>query len=496
MRWPHQFTPSRLIELIKHQKSPLTSLQIFNEAETRYPLYRHNGSSYAAMIETLSRSGRLVELGPVIDAMRLAPCECKDSVFAGAIEAYTKAGMLGEAVSLFERIPTFNCVDATGSFHSVLKTLVERGELDIARRVFVESSKRDDVKIDARSWNLIMKALCERGRSDLAARVFVEMGEQCCYPDRETYKVLMRGLCGDGRFDDAKNLLYSMFRRISKKGSGADVVVYRTLLEALCDSGRVEEAMEVLEKVLKKGLKSRKLRAMWALDAVHYGEEDLDGLKQWINRMLVSGGVRSHDGYTAMVCDLYAEGRMDDADCLMNEMRETGFAPGLVVYEARIAALCDVGRTNDAVRVLEVDMVDSDCVPMVTTYNMVMEGLCKEGKSMMAMQYLNKMTRQVGCVMDGDTYRILIEGLCREGKFLDACRVLERMSNRQHHRTVGASLYGKVISGLCSMGRKYEAMLWLEEMISQGETPELSVWSDLVASLFINDAGGGNIEMC
>ncbi|KAK1318199.1 Pentatricopeptide repeat-containing protein [Acorus calamus] len=474
MRWPHQLTPSRLIELIKHQKSPLTSLQIFNEAETRYPLYRHNGSSYAAIIETLARSGRLVELGPVIDAMRLAPCECKDFVFAGAIEAYTKAGMLREAVSLFERIPTFNCVDATGSFHSVLKTLVERSELDIARRVFVEGSTRDDVKIDARSWNLIMKALCERGRSDLAAQVFVEMGEQCCYPDRETYKVLMRGLCGDGRFDDAKNLLYSMFRRISKKGSGADVVVYRTLLEALCDSGRVEEAVEVLEKVLKKGLKSRRLRAMWALDAGHYGEEDLDELKQWINRML---------------------GRMDDADCLMNEMREKGFTPELVVYEARIAALCDVGRANDAVRVLEVDMVDSDCVPMVTTYNMVMEGLCKEGKSTMAMQYLNKMTRQVGCVMDEDTYRILIEGLCREGKFLDACHVLERMSNRQHHRTVGASLYGKVISGLCSMGRKYEAMLWLEEMISRGLTPELSVWSDLVASLFINDAGGGNIEM-
>ncbi|KAK1294094.1 Pentatricopeptide repeat-containing protein [Acorus calamus] len=411
MRWPHQLTPSRLIELIKHQKSPLTSLQIFNEAETRYPLYRHNGSSYAAMVETLARSGRLVELGPVIDAMRLAPCECKDSVFAGAIEAYTKAGMLREAVSLFERIPTFNCVDATGSFHSVLKTLVERGELDIARRVFVEGSKRDDVKIDVRSWNLIMKAL---------------------------------GLCGDGRFDDAKNLLYSMFRRISMKGSGADVVVYRTLLEALCDSGRVDEAVEVLEKVLKKGLKSRRLRAMWALDAGHYNEEDLDGLKQWINRMLVSGGVRSHDGYTAMVCDLYAEGRMDDADCLMNEMREKGFAPGLIVYEARIAALCDVGRANDAVRVLGADMVDSDCVPMVTTYNIVMEGLCKEGNSTMAMQYLNKMTRQVGCVMDGDTYRILIEGLCREGKFLDACRVLERMSNRQHHRTVGASLYGKV----------------------------------------------------
>ena len=40
--------------------------------------------------------------------------------------------------------------------------------------------------------------------------------------------------------------------------------------------------------------------------------------------------------------------------------------------------------------------------------------------------------------------------------------------------------YNIIIMGLCSMGRQYEAVLWLEEMISQGMRPELSVCSNMV----------------
>ena len=53
--------------------------------------------------------------------------------------------------------------------------------------------------------------------------------------------------------------------------------------------------------------------------------------------------------------------------------------------------------------------------------------------------------------------------------------------------------YNIIITGLCSVGRQYEAVLWLEEMISQGMKPELSVWKLLVASICSNMA---NIEVC
>ena len=53
--------------------------------------------------------------------------------------------------------------------------------------------------------------------------------------------------------------------------------------------------------------------------------------------------------------------------------------------------------------------------------------------------------------------------------------------------------YNIIITGLCSMGRHYEAVLWLEEMISQGMKPELFVRKLLVASICSNMA---DIKVC
>ena len=46
----------------------------------------------------------------------------------------------------------------------------------------------------------------------------------------------MKELCEDGRWNETIHLLYSMFWRISQKGSGEDIVVYRTVLYVLSDN--------------------------------------------------------------------------------------------------------------------------------------------------------------------------------------------------------------------------------------------------------------------
>ena len=57
----------------------------------------------------------------------------------------------------------------------------------------------------------------------------------------------MKGLCEDRRLNEATHLLYSMFWRISQKGSGEDIVVYRTLLYALCDNRQVERGQRAVK---------------------------------------------------------------------------------------------------------------------------------------------------------------------------------------------------------------------------------------------------------
>ncbi|XP_039034037.1 pentatricopeptide repeat-containing protein At1g05600-like [Hibiscus syriacus] len=490
IRWPRILTPTHLSQIISTQKNPLTALQIFNQAHQKYPNYRHNGPVYATMINILGNSGRILEMKQVIDQMKDDSCECKDSVFVGAIRTFASAGMANEALNLFNSIPQFNCVNFTESFNTILGIVLKESNFKAAYQLFSDKCWRLEVKSRVKSLNLLMEGLCRFKKSDLALNIFQEMDFQGCYPDRESYRILMKGLCDDGRLDEAIHLLYSMFWRISQKGSGEDIVIYRILLDALCDDGKVEEALEILGKVLRKGLKAPKShRQRLDLSQCRDGEDSED-TKRLINEALIRGGVPSMGSYSAMAIDLYNEGRVDEGDKVLDEMRKRGFFPSLPMYKAKAEALSKKGRVSEVIKVIEEDIKEGTCVPSVGLYNTILKCLCNAGDSELAIGYLKKMAKQVGCVANKETYSILVNGLCKDGKYVEASRVLEEMLIKSHRP--GAETYNGLIKGLCSIGRQYEAVMWLEEMISQGMLPDLSIWNSLVASVCCKMS---NIEM-
>ncbi|GMH00370.1 hypothetical protein Nepgr_002209 [Nepenthes gracilis] len=486
VRWPRRLNPTQLSQLLNLQKNPMTALQIFNEAKSKYPSYKHNFSVYSAMINILGSQGLFSEMKEVINQMKEDSCECKDSLFVRIIKFYEKSGLLDDAVSLFKTLPQYNCVNWTESFNTLLRIMVKESKLEDVHHLFVENFSGWQVKYRIKSLNLLMEALCGIHRSDLGLWVFQEMNNyQCCYyPDRETYRILMRGLCEDGRINEATHLLYSMFWRISQKGYGEDFAIYRILLDSLCDRGHIDEAITILEKILRKGLRApRSRRKLEYLDQIR-GTEDTQRAKGLINAALIRGGIPSLASYRAMAADLYSEGKIHDANKMFDEMRERGFRPPLAIYEAKVASLCSVGKVDEASRVIEVEMVQHDCVPTAKLYNMVVKGLCDEGNSALATGLLMKMARQVGCAPNKETFGVIVDGLCHDRRFVEASIIMERMLNRSY--CPGAETFDALIRGLCSMNRQYEAIVWFEEMICQGKAPKASVWHALVASFCSN----------
>ncbi|XP_051150367.1 pentatricopeptide repeat-containing protein At1g05600 [Andrographis paniculata] len=477
VRWPRLLSPTHLSQLIRRQKNPLTALDLFNEAQTRYPSYRHNGPVYATMINILRSSGRIIEMKEVVNRMKEDLCPCRDSVIAGVIETYMDAGMVEDAISLFKSLPEFNCVNYTRSFHTLLEKLVRDSKLETCCQLFVEHCRGWEISSRMYSLNLLMDVLCRMRRSDLAIRVFQEMGNQWCDPGRETYRILMRGLCNDGRLSDATQLLFLMFGRISRKGCGADVSIYRMLLEALCDNGDVDEAVEILGKILRRGLRVPK-RYFKQLDKTQFRVEDVKSL---INEALIRGGVPSSDSYRAMAVDLYSEGNIVGGDNVLDEMREKGFRSSPQIFEAKIAALFAAGEVDRAVECVRNDMIENGCVPTVRVHNAVVKGLCDAGESARAVRYFGTMSKQVGIVPDRETYVYLVDGLCCDGDYAEASRVMDKMVMSSFWPS--DEMYTKVIRGLCSTGKTFTAAVFLEEMIGQGKIPAASVWCSLVSSV-------------
>ncbi|KAL8493145.1 hypothetical protein ACS0TY_024383 [Phlomoides rotata] len=477
-RWPRLLTPTHLSQLIRSQKNPLKALDIFNEAKSRYPSYHHNGPVYATMIRILGSSGRVAEMKEIVDQMKEDSCECQDSLFASVIRTYANGGMFDEALSLFNSLPEFNCVNYTESFNTLLEIMVKESKLESCYHFFVDNCQGWEIKSRTRALKLLMNTLCQMHRSDLALHVFQELNYQWCYPDRDTYKTLMKGLCDDGRLNEATHLLYSMFWRISQKGCGADVSVYRTLLESLCDNEQIDEAVELLKKVLQKGLKAPKKYFM-QLDFSQFKDElDIDYVKALINEALIKGGIPSSDGYKAMTIDLYSEGKISEGNKVVEEMHKRGFRPSLPVYEAKVSALFAAGKVEEAVHVVEKEMIENNCVPTVRLHNVVINGLCNVKEFDWALRYFEKMFRQIGCLPDKETYVYIVDGLCFDGRYVEASRMVEKMLINSYWP--GDEIYTKLIRGLCLTGKTYRAVMLLEEMISQAKIPEISVWCSLV----------------
>lgn len=480
VRWPRLLTPTQLAEILRQQKNPLTALRLFKEAEFKYPKYRHNGPVYGTMVNLLGSADRIDEMKEVIEKMKMDSCELKDEVFVCAIRTYARVGLLGEAVDLFKSLSQFNCVNWTESFNTLLELFVNESKLDVAHKLFLENSCGWEVKHRLRSLNLLMDALCRNKRPDLALHVFQEMSFQCCSPDRDSYKILMKGLCESRMLIEATHLLYSMFWKISQKGSGEDIVIYRTLLNALCDNTQTKEATEILEKILRKGLKSpNKCRRLLDNFTGHNLIEDVERVKALINEALIAGSIPSLASYSAMAIDLYAEGKILEANQVFLEMQLKGFKPSAKMYQVKAKALCDASRIHDAESVID-EMLEMNIVPTVKIYNVVIQGLCSHGKSTTAAGYLNKMEKQIGCVPNKDTFDALVKGLCRERQYIEASSVLEKMVASSFRPSV--EIFNSMVIGLCRARRRYEAVMWLEEMVSQGKLPEVSLWKSLVSS--------------
>lgn len=132
--------------------------------------------------------------------------------YNAAIETYCKAGMVTEAVGLFELMK----MKATSSPPT------------------------------AKTYAIMILALVKNDRIEDCFRVVGDMIQSGCLPDVSTYKELIEGMCLAGKLKEA----YWFLEEMEKKGYPSDIVTYNCFLKVLCENRKPDEALQLYRRMV------------------------------------------------------------------------------------------------------------------------------------------------------------------------------------------------------------------------------------------------------
>ncbi|MQL80331.1 hypothetical protein Taro_012754 [Colocasia esculenta] len=161
-----------------------------------------------------------------------------------------------KAACLEGRCPSISVCNA------LLGALVDEGG-DLQSVVFVyKEMVKGGVTADVQTLNYLIEALFQASRVDSAMVQFRRMKAKGCVPNSQTFELVMRNLCVNGRVDESVKVLDEMFECGSMKlfqlmkvmGVHPDSSVYGALICCLCENGDLNSAVHLLKEMLEKGL--------------------------------------------------------------------------------------------------------------------------------------------------------------------------------------------------------------------------------------------------
>ncbi|KAK6934134.1 Pentatricopeptide repeat [Dillenia turbinata] len=382
-------SPFRLSSLLRQEKNPKLAVQLFLNASTDPSAnpkpFRHSHLSYDLIISKLGRAKMFDEMEQILNKLKLETRFFpKEIIFCNVISFYGRAKLPDRALKMFDEIPYFRCERTVKSVNCLLNALLNCGEFDKIKKIFVGISQFANP--DVCTYNIMINACCRFGRLVDGWKVIDEMRERGIHPNVVTFGTLIHWLCKDLRLNEALQLKKEMLRVFGLK---PDRFVYAPLIKGFCEVDGLTRAVE---------LKQEMIRCKLGLDSVIY---------------------------TTLISAFFRAGRKLEALEALEEMRKMGCKPGTATYNAVISGFCKDGDLESASRVLD-EMVESGCKPDVISYNIILAAFCREGKVKEATELFEDMPRR-GCVPDVVSYRILFDGLSDHMQFEEASSILDEM---------------------------------------------------------------------
>jgi pentatricopeptide repeat protein len=171
--------------------------------------------------------------------------------------------------------------------------------------------------------------------------------------------------------------------------------------------------------------------------------------------------------------------RPDLGLAIFGRLLRMGLKANQITANTFLKCLCYAKQTDKAVNTLLHRMSDLGCAPDAFSYSFVLKGLCDNGRSQQALDLLQMLAKQGGaCSLNVVVYNTVIHGLCNEGQVSKACNLFHEMVQRQV--VPNAVTYSMIIQGLLKEGEVSKAELVIQQMADEGVQPDKVAYYSMI----------------
>nr|AYM00834.1 pentatricopeptide repeat protein [Salvia miltiorrhiza] len=250
------------------------------------------------------------------------------------IVLYGQAGLVKDAVKLFEEMRQYGVAQNVKSLNALLISCIMAREYGEMKRIFTDFPAKYSLEPDLDTYNTVLKGFCESGSSNSAYSVLSEMERKGIQPNATTFSVVVAGFYKEEKLGDVEKVAEVMKKFGVKHGLG----VYNAKIQSLCKLKKSEEAKKLLDEILDKKIKP---------NCMTYGH---------------------------LIYGFCKEGKLEEAKGLFKEMVDRKLKPGTESYFTLAHYLCK-GKDFEAALDISKECIARGWVPSITTMKSLVNGL-------------------------------------------------------------------------------------------------------------------------
>ncbi|KAK9117314.1 hypothetical protein Sjap_016261 [Stephania japonica] len=455
-RPPHETV---LYILKKLEKCPLKALDFFNWVRGRDG-FDSSASLYGLMLRILGRKETMKEFWVLIKRMCDEGYELEKETFLTIVSGFGKEKMTGEAVALTQLFSKMIKESATDvAVKGVVEVVLVSDWSDVVEK------KLGEMEISL-SENLMVRILRDlKGRPLKALGFFRWVSDHRGFKHSViTYNAIARIL---GR-EETIEKFWEMIEEMKNVGHDMDIDTYIKLSRWFQKSKMMDDAVKLYEFMMDGPYKPSVQDCSGLLRKISLSSTpDLNLVFRVVKKYEATGHSLSKAVYDGIHRSLTSVGRFDEAEKILDNMKNAGYEPDNITYSQLVYGLCKARQFDEACKVLD-EMETIGCVPDIKTWTILIQGYCYAGEVDEALKCFTKMLEK-NCDADADLLEILVNALCGKRRVDGAYTLLVEMVDKARLRPWQAT-YKDLISKLLGE-RKLDEALYLLRMMKKHNFP-------------------------